>query len=188
MSTFVPSTNLYSTAPYLYSALLQLCTAAGALANPYVYVAPFELEQYEPGSYCILQGITQQRMEIETLGPFRSMQEWYGLYGYCSVFSGSTPDALDPTVATTVMNQTYELFSQIVMTPAMSNTNAPVFNAASPFLIPGSVNFVAPSKIEYSAGPAFEDGGAPAGWMGRIDWQFDLRAYVTPSELEAPIS
>ena len=171
----------------MYQALLNLCSAAGALANPYVYVAPFELELYEPGQYVICQGIKDQRMEIETLGPFRSMQEWYTLYGYASVFVGDTPDALNPTVAVTTMLSTYELFSQIVMTPAMSNTNAPVFGAASPFMVPGAVNFVAPGTVAYSSGPAFEDGGAPAGWMGRIDWDFQIRAYVTPSELEAPI-
>jgi hypothetical protein len=186
MSTY-PATNLYSTAPYLYSALLQLCTDAGQLANPYVYVAPFELEQYEPGSYIILQGIRSQRMEVETLGSFRSMQEWYELYGAASVFVGDTPDALNPTVATTTMLRTYELFSEVVMSPAMSNTNAPVFGAASPFLVPGAVNYVAPSEIAYSCGPAFEDGGAPSGWMGRIDFAFQLRAFITPSELEAPI-
>ena len=83
MSTFVPSTNLYSTAPYTYQALLNLCTAAGALANPYVYVAPFELEQYEPGQYVICKESKIQRMEIETLGRFRSMQEWYDTLRIC---------------------------------------------------------------------------------------------------------
>jgi hypothetical protein len=126
-------------------------------------------------------------MEVETLGSFRSMQEWYELYGAASVFVGDTPDALNPTVATTTMLRTYELFSEVVMSPAMSNTNAPVFGAASPFLVPGAVNYVAPSEIAYSCGPAFEDGGAPSGWMGRIDFAFQLRAFITPSELEAPI-
>jgi hypothetical protein len=160
-----------------------LCTDAGQLANPYVYVAPFELELYEPGSYVIVQGISNQRMEIESLGPQRSMQEWYEIYGYASVFVGDTPDALNPTVAITTMAQAYELFSNIVMTPAMSANNEPVWNAVSPFLVPGSVNFMAPSRIQYTSGPGFEDNGAPSGWMGRVDWAYQLRAYVSPSQV-----
>jgi hypothetical protein len=181
--TFTPPTSLYSTAPFLFTALLNLCTAAAALQNPYVYVAAFDLLQYEPSQYCILQGIANHRLDIETLGPTRSMVENYDLYGYVSVFTGDTPDAISsPTVATNVMDQTYALFSNVVLTPAMSNSNAPVFGAQSPFLNPGAVNKMWPSRIQYSAGSAFEDDGAPTGWMGRIDWAISLSAFVSPTQ------
>ena len=83
------------------------------------------------------------------------------------MFVGDTPDALNPTVAVTTMLSTYELFSQIVMTPAMSNTNAPVFGAASPFMVPGAVNFVAPGTVAYSvADPLSRTVALPqVGWV-----------------------
>lgn len=185
VSTYVPAANLYSTAPFLYSALFQLITDAGALQSPYVYVAPFELEQYEPGRYIIVSGFANQRMEIETLG-VQSMLETYDIEGCVSVYTGDSPTAESPGPALLTMQQTYALFNETVMSPAMSNRFDPVFGAVSPLINPGSVNMMLPVYVRYSSGPGWMDGGAATGWMGRIDWSFTLRAFITPTSQTVP--
>jgi hypothetical protein len=147
-----------------------------------VYVAAFDLIQYEPPTYILLNGIEHHRMTIEGLGPFRSMEESYDLTGCVSVYVGDSPDPYDPTVATTVMNACYETFQDCVMTPAMSNSNAPVFNAVSPNFPEGAVNRMIPGTVQYSASPGYSDNG-PVGWQGRIDFSFTLFAYITPSSV-----
>ena len=176
----MPYLTMPSTAPGMYSAFLQLVSDAAALQNPYVYVAPFELAQYEPAVYVILDGIENQRWEWAALGTF-AQYEYYSLTGCVTAFQGDTPDALDPnnTVALSVMNQCYTTFSNCVMSPYMSNRYAPVLNAVSPQFPDGAVTGMLPGSARYTAGPGTQD-GADVGWMGRIDWQFDVSARLNP--------
>lgn len=164
--------DLVSTAPGVYTALLGLVGAAAAAQTPAVAVFPFELGQYEPGSYVIVHVIENQSWDWAYLGSFTQYEE-FDIGGCVTVYSGDSP-ATNPSVATTVLNATYNLMQACVMTPVMSNRTIPILGG------PANVIEMTPNFSRYSAGPA-DLGGGMSGWFGLIDFSFHFRANVTPS-------
>jgi hypothetical protein len=174
------NTTIYSTAPVLYEALSTLVTQAAAQYSPPVLVAQFEIMQDEPNAYILLSGIRQQRFEVETLSTQSTMAftETYEIYGLTTVYTGDSPDPLNNVVAGPTMDATYQVFQQCVLTPAMNNRMAPIWNYYSPNVDPGAVNFMVPETVDYSAGPGWM-GEGESGWAGVLSWSFFLRAYVS---------
>jgi hypothetical protein len=169
--------DLLSTAPWVFEGFLSLVQATGAAQSPPVAVVPFMLEEYEPASYVMLTGIEGHRFEWETIGSF-SQKEYYSLTGVATVFVGDSPDSLNPAVATNVLNETYALFNNVIMTTVMSNRIVPVLNNAYP--IPGAVYSILPGYARYTASPGVLSGIA-AGWEGTIQFAYDIMAYITPA-------
>jgi hypothetical protein len=166
------SQDLVSTAPGVYTALLGLVEAAGAAQSPAVSVFAFEVGQYEPATYTTVHAIENQTWEWAYLGTYTQCEE-YDVCGCTAVYSGDSPNT-NPSVATTVLNQTYSLFQALVMTPAMSNRTIPILGG------PANVIEMTPNYSRYTAGLG-NVGGAPAGWSGEIEWSFHFKANVTPS-------
>lgn len=163
--------DLVSTAPGIYTALLGLVQTAAAGQSPAVSVFAFEIGQYEPATYITVHAIENQSWEWAYLGTYTQYEE-YDIVGCASVYSGESPNT-NPSVATTVMNQTYNLFQAAVMTPVMSNRTIPILGG------PSNVIEMTPNFSRYTAGLG-DMGGQPAGWVGCIDWSFHFRANVTP--------
>lgn len=164
-------TDLVSTAPGVYTALLALVQTAAAAQNPAVQVFPFELGTYEPGSYVTVHAIENQTWTPETLGTF-SQLEHYDICGSATVFTGDSP-ATNANVATQTLAAAYSLFQACVMTPVMSNRTEPIFGVSNgPYQ-------VLPAWSRYVAGLGVE--GGPAGWFGMVQWGFHFDAYVTPA-------
>lgn len=174
-------TDLVSTAPYVLQALLGLVQTAAAEQTPTVQVFPFELAQYEPASYVIVQGFAppgerpSQRFEFELLGAY-AQREYYDICGIATVYTGASQ--VDETVALDTMFATYALFQSCVMTPVIENMNAPLFGNAGP--VPAAVNQVYPLYARYTGGMGQKAGGS-AGWYGEIEWAFSFVALVTPA-------
>ena len=167
------SQDLVSSAPGIYQALLSLVQTAAAAQKPApIQVFPFELGQYEPGSYVTLHAIENHTFEWAYIGPF-SQYEHYDVVGCATVFTGDT--VTSGTVATDVLSQTYSLFQTLVMTPVMSNRNMPIFNTTGP-----TPYLMLPEYARYSAGPG-EIGGNPGGWVGVIEFAYHFDALVTPA-------
>lgn len=163
--------DLVSTAPGIYTALLGLVEAAAAEQTPAVSVFAFEIGQYEPATYVTVHAIENQSWEWAYLGTYTQYEE-YDIAGCVSVYSGDSPNT-NPSVASTVLTQTYNTFQAIVMTPAMSNRTIPILGG------PSNVIEMTPNYSRYTAGLG-DVGGTPSGWVGSIDWSFHFRANVTP--------
>lgn len=163
--------DLVSTAPGIYTALLGLIETAAAQQSPAVSVFAFELGQYEPATYVTVHAIENQNWDWAYLGTFTQYEE-YDIAGCTSVYSGDSPNT-NPSVASTVMNATYNLFQATVMTPAMSNRTIPILGG------PSNVIEMTPNYSRYTAGLGV--GGTPSGWVGCIDWSFHFRANATPA-------
>ena len=165
--------DLVSSAPGVYSAFLALVQNAAAVQNPAPAVFAFELGEYEPGSYVTVHAIENHEWAPETIGTF-SQTEGYDIVGCATVYSGDSP-ATNPSVATTVLNQTYSLFQSCVMTPVMSNRTMPILGTTGP-----SPYQMLPGYARYTASPA-SMGGNPAGWAGVLEFSFHFDAYITPA-------
>lgn len=164
--------DLVSTAPGVYTALLGLVEAAAAAQSPAVSVFAFEVGQYEPATYITVHAIEDQTWEWAYLGTFTQYEE-FDIAGCVSVYSGDSPNT-NPSVATTVLNETYSLFQACVMTPAMSNRTIPILGG------PSNVIEMTPNHSRYAANLG-DVGGSPSGWVGSIDWSFHFKANVTPA-------
>jgi hypothetical protein len=164
--------DLVSSAPGIYTAFLGLAQTAGAVQTPAVAVFAFELGQYEPGSYLTVHAIENHEWSPETIGTF-SQTEGYDIVGCATVFSGDSPNT-NPSVATTVLSQTYSLFQACVMTPVMSNRTMPILGTTGP-----SPYQMLPGFARYTGGLG-NIGGSPAGWAGVLEFSFHFDAYISP--------
>lgn len=166
--------TLVSSIPGIFNALLSLVQAAAATQAPPVQVFPFEVGQYEPGSYITVHDIRGPRYEWENIGVF-TQKELYEVAGVVTVFSGSsvTPGS---TVTTDVMGQCFSLLQSCVMAPVMSNRTMPLLGTTgpSPYLMLPDTDFV------YESEPGML-GGRPAGWVGTLRWSFHFEALLTPA-------
>lgn len=164
--------DLVSTAPAIYEAFLKLVEEAAEGLSPQPAVFPFELGQYEPGSYITVHEIANHEWEWETIGAF-TQKERYEVCGCATVYSGDSP-ATNKTLATAVMSETYSLFNTCVMTPLMSHRTVPLLGVTgvSPYLM-------LPYYGRYEAHPGSADGGQ-AGWCGVLNWSYHFEALVTP--------
>jgi hypothetical protein len=163
--------DLVSTAPGVYAALLGLVEAAAAAQTPAVSVFSFEMGQYQPATYTTVHAIENQTWDWAYLGTFTQCEE-YDICGCTAVYSGDSPNT-NPSVASTVLTATYNLFQATVMTPAMSNRTIPILGG------PENVFEMTPNYSRYTAGLG-NVGGEEAGWSGEIEWSFHFRANVTP--------
>lgn len=163
--------DLVSTAPGIFIALLGLVQTAGAAQNPAVSVFAFELGQYQPATYVTIHAIENHHWEWAYIDTFTQYEE-YDVVGCASVYSGDSPFTT-PSVASTVMTQTYNLFQACVMTPVMSNRTIPVLGG------PANVIEMTPNDSGYTAGLG-DVGGSQTGWAGEIPFSFHFRANVTP--------
>jgi hypothetical protein len=135
----------------------------------------YEVAWFEPARYTIVSGIPGHRWEWESLGAFQQ-KEYYSIAGYSTIFSGDNP-ATNTRLALEVLQETYALFQATVMTPLLSNRNAPVLGNTHPQ--PGAVYLMLPGETAYVAGVG-DIGGEPAGWQSRLDWTFEFSALVNP--------
>jgi hypothetical protein len=166
--------DLVSSVPGIYTAMLSLIEQAAQAQNPPVQVFPWELGQWEPGSYITVTGVDGPTYEWETIGVFQQ-RETYEVCGKATVYTGDSA-SLDSTAVMDIYTQTMNLFQTCVMTPVMSNRTMPLLGTAgpSPFLmLPGP-------KMGYTGGPAFVD-DEPVGWAGVYEWQFHFEAILTPA-------
>lgn len=164
--------DLVSTAPGVYTALLGLVQAAAAAQTPAVTVFAFEIGQYEPATYTTVHAIENQTWDWAYLGTY-TQYETFDIAGCTAVYSGDSPNT-NPSVASTVLNATYQLFQATVMTPVMSNRTIPILGG------PSNVIEMTPNYSRYTAGPG-NMGESQAGWSGEIEWSFAFKANVTPS-------
>jgi hypothetical protein len=165
--------DLVSSAPGIFDALLKLVRAAAAEQSPPVSVFPFELGQYEPAAYVMLSKIENHVFEWESIGVF-AQKERYEIQGKTTVFSGDSA-VTNPTLATTILAETYALFQACVMTPAMSNRNMPILNTEGP-----TPYLMLPGFARYDAAPG-NIGGGTGGWCGVLDWSLRFEAIVIPA-------
>lgn len=167
------SQDLVSAVPGVFSALLGLVQQAAAAQNPAPAVFAYELLQYEPGAYIIVHEIIGPEYEWESIGSF-TQKERFEICGYATVYTGDSPGT-NPSVALTVLQQTFNLFQSCVMTPVMSNRTMPLLGTTGP-----SPYLMLPSKMAYAAGPA-NIGGSSSGWYGQYDWSFSFESLLTPA-------
>lgn len=172
--------DLVSSVPGVFGALLALIETAAAQQKPPVNVFPFEIGQYEPGSYITVEKVAGPNgsgpgpvYEWESLGSF-TQNELYSICGTVTVFSG---DSVAPgsTVVMDVLAQTFALFQACVMTPAISNRDMPIFGTTGP-----SPLYVLPGPTNYTGEPGII-AGKPAGWLGEYKWAFKFKAQLTPA-------
>ena len=167
--------DIVSTAPYVYSALVGLVKEACEAREQPTAFFDFELAQFEPAQYTIVTGIPGHQWEWESIGAFQQ-KEFYVIAGYSTIFSGDNP-ATNYTLALEMMQETYSLFQATVMVPLMSNRTVPILGHTHPQ--PGSVYRMLPGTTAYDSGVGSVD-GAPAGWQSRLDWTFEFAAMVNP--------
>jgi hypothetical protein len=151
-------------------------SAAGAAATPAVDVFPAEIIQYEPGSYIVVNSdIPDQSWNIEAFG--YQFIESFAVTGICTVFDGN--DATLDTI-TTIMADTYSLYTNLVMLPIVENRggNNPngvlgITGNPHPFeIIPGYAHY---------SNDVGNIGGGEGGWQGVLSWSFNIRSYISPT-------
>ncbi|HEY1690064.1 MAG TPA: hypothetical protein VGF95_14510 [Solirubrobacteraceae bacterium] len=167
------SQDLVSSVPGIVKAFLGLTKTAAEEQEPTVPVFAFQLGQYEPAGFVILERVVGPRFAWETIGAF-SQREVYELQGKATVFSGDSP-ATNPALFEQVMTETYALFQAVVMTPVMSNRTMPILGTEGP-----SPFEMLPQEAHYEAGPA-EMAGGQAGFYGQVEWAFQFSALLTPA-------
>lgn len=165
--------DLVSSVPGVYAALLGLIETAGAAQSPVVPVYAFELALRVPSSYITVHEIAGPAYEWESIGTF-SQKELYDISGSVVVFTGDSP-ANRPTVATDVLSQTLSLFQSCVMTPTVTNRNMPILGTTGP-----SPYLMLPKEMGYDAHAA-AIGNEPGGWVGVYSWSFHFEALLTPA-------
>jgi hypothetical protein len=165
--------SLISSVPGIYEKLDALLKAAGEEQDPRIPVFSFELGQYEPAGYVFIKEIKQQPYEWEAIGAF-TQKETYDICGEATVFSGDS-QATNPEVVQRVIEETYALFQNCVMTPVMSNRDMPILGTTGP-----TPYLVLPWESQPDFGPA-EIAGGQAGWYGKINWSFHFEALITPT-------
>lgn len=166
-------TQFVSSVPGVFNALLTLIQQAAAAQSPSVAVFPFELGQYEPGSYVTVHDIVGPRYEWETIGSF-AQKEFYDIAGCATVYTGDSP-ATNPGVGVTVLSQTFSLLQSCVMTPVFSHRTTPLLGTTGP-----SPYLMLPGDFEYRAGPGAM-GEGETGWCGVLTWSFHFEALITPA-------
>lgn len=164
--------DLILSAPGVYIAMLGLIQTAGAAQDPVISVYGFEVGASEPDDYIEVLGFKDHHIKPETIGTFSQIEE-YSITGRTTVFTGASP-VDDPNVGIEILQQTYDIFQAVVMTPLMSNRNEPILGTLGP-----SPYLMLPESAEYDAGVG-TIGDGPGGWAGWLDWSFHFEAYLTP--------
>lgn len=162
--------NLTSSQPAAFDAFLALLTTAGAAANPVVTVLDSEVVQYEPAAYLVLTGFERHRFDDAALGSF-AFYEDYEICGYITYLQGN----VDPKA---VRDTTFALYQSVVMTTVVTNRGQPSGNPVLGPSAPTSLEWIIPTRAEYTSGPANFSGGA-AGFFGQIDFAYHVKARLT---------
>src|ERR1017187_4465389 len=169
-------TTLPSAAPASYAALYGFIAALAVQQNPEVYVAQAGLEQFEPASYVVVEGVFGDQYEIESTG--YTFIESFDIDGYCTTFTGDGPTDYPGTIPGDIMAQTYATFTNVVMAAVVTNRGGngiPVLGITSypwPFEIKAHVG-------NYTHPPGYQ-GESQAGWQGTLRWSFEFRSLVSP--------
>lgn len=159
--------NITSSAPTAYAALLGLITAAASAQDQPVSVFPFELEQYEPASYVLLTGIENHQFDIETLN--YAFLEHYDIVGIATVLQGD----VDPSG---VLAATYALYQDVVQTVVVENRGGPA-GVLGVTEADGGPLLIVPGYARYTGSPA-SFGGGTGGFQGTIEFSYHLQAYL----------
>jgi len=169
-------TNLTTTQPAAFDALLALLQTAGAAQSPPVAVMDTEITQYQPGSYVIVEALEEQNFDPAALGSFAFYEE-YEICGRTTVFQGVG----DPATATkAVRDQTFAVHQAVVHATVIANSGA-ISTGGGQVLgsqAPTELEWIVPTYARYSSTPgAFGEG--QAGLQGTIDWRYMLHARLT---------
>jgi hypothetical protein len=163
--------NLTSTQPAAFDALLSLLTAAGATQSPVIPVFDTELVQYEPTAYVLLKGYDAHNFfRSAALGSF-AFEETFSLQGCVTYFQGN----IDPK---TVRDKTWSIFQNVVMTTVVTNRGAPAGNPVLGVSAPTELEWVIPEYARYTSSPGSMN-GVEEGFQGSIDFSFQVFARIT---------
>lgn len=168
--------HLTSTAPYVWEAFVKKAEeASNALAHP-VPIFQFQVGQYQPSAgYVEFAEIADHRWEWENLGVY-TQNEFYEIIGTVTVATERTPNN-EPKVVHEIMQETYTLFNAVIVTPGITERNAPVLGNEYP--VEAAVWRTLPTRAHYSSGIG-EIAGEPGGFYGQINWGWEFAAYITP--------
>jgi hypothetical protein len=170
------ATTLPSAAPASYAALYGFIVTLAAAQTPPVYVVQADLEQFEPASYIVVEGVFDDEYTIEATG--YTFIESFNIEGYCTTFTGSGPTEGDGTVPGDIMAQVYATMTNVVMAAVVTNRGGngiPVLGITSyphPFEVKAHIG-------NYTHSPGFQ-GESQAGWQGTLRWSFEFRSLVSP--------
>lgn len=163
--------KLVSSVPGIWQAAMSLLTTQGAAQSPAVKVFPFELGQYEPGSYVLLHEAKNLKLLPED--PY-SLRESYDIAGYVTYWTGTGISGADYSgVTLSVLQQTYDIFTNVVTEALISNRTLPLWGTTGP--TPFQFFF---TKGEYVGAPGHTQDGAPWGWEGRLDFSIHVDALL----------
>jgi hypothetical protein len=168
--------TLPSAAPASYAALYGFIAALAAEQDPPIFVVQGDLQEFEPATYIVIEGVFDDQFVIEATG--YTYIEHFSIEGNVTIFTGSGPTDSPGNIPATVMAATYTAYANVVMAAAVTNRGGngiPVLGVESypwPFEIKAHLG-------NYSHSPGFID-GVPSGWQGTLNWSVQLRALVSP--------
>ena len=169
--------NLTTTQPAAFDALLALLQTAGAAQSPPVAVLDSQVTQYEPGPYVILEAVEQDGFDPAALGSFAFYEE-YELCGITTVLQGMGDPA---TTTKAVRDATFATHQAVVQSTVVANSGS-VATGGGPVLgsqAPSQLEWIVPSFARYSSSPG-EFGGGQGGFQGTIEWRYRVHARITP--------
>ena len=167
--------NLISTVPGAFNALYGLLAAAGQEQSPPIPVFHTEVisgEELQNG-YVLLRAVDGHNFDPAALGSY-AFYETYDVCGEVVYYQGG-PDPI--TMATDVLNQTWSIYQNVVMTTAVLNRGAngeQVLGDAAP----EAVEWCIPVSGEYTGEPG-TIGAGQDGLIGTIEFRYNVKARIT---------
>lgn len=170
------SQTLPSAAPASYSALYGFIKTLADERIPPVYVVQGDLQEFEPASYIVIEGVFDDEYAIEQTG--YGYIETFNIEGFCTVFTGSGPTDPPGTIPGQIMAQTYEVFTNVVMRAVVDN------RGGNGIPVLGITEYPHPFEIlahlgHYTQSPGYI-GDSTAGWQGTLRWSYTVRSYIAP--------
>ena len=171
------SQTLPSAAPASYAALYGFIYALAQEYDPPIFVAQADLEEFEPSTYIVVEGVFDDTYAIEETN--YTFIETFHIEGSVNTFTGSGPTDPPGNVPATVMAQTYAVNTNVVMRAVTTN------RGGNGIPVLGITEYPHPFEIllhtgNYTHGPAYTQGVA-AGWMGMLRWSVQLRSLISPA-------
>jgi hypothetical protein len=165
--------NLTTTQPAAFDALLGLLQAAGAAqppGNPPIAVLDTAVTQYAPSTgYVLLEAIEQHEFDIAALGSY-AFYETYDICGRTQYVQGVTGNS-DWQV---IRDQTFLIHESVVQATVVANRGANQTKVLGT-QAPNQLLWIVPTYQRYTPQPSNSAGL----YIGNIDWRFSLKARIT---------
>lgn len=162
--------NLLSTQPAVFDALLGLLQAAGATQDPPIAVLDTAVTQYAPSTgYVLLEGIEEHQFDIAALGSY-AFYETYDICGRTQYAQGAEANSDWKTIRDKVFTIHQNVVQDTVVANRGANQTAILGDSAI-----ATLTWIIPVFQRYTP-QATSNAGL---WLGDIEWRYNIKARIS---------